>query len=108
MPVWRTAPVSDEPEIALVQWTVFETDNGQRHLVGARQDGLGGRVSSAVVELNVAARTGVTRSGRKYLLVGAPGFHLDAAYVWDAWMRLNEVVSARNVTPDLFDGVDFD
>jgi hypothetical protein len=108
MPVWRTAPVSDEPEIALVRWSVLETDDGQRHLVGARQDGLGGRVSSAVVELNVVARTGVTRSGRRYSLVGAPGFDLDADYVWNAWRRLNEVVSARNVTFDLFNGVDFD
>jgi hypothetical protein len=94
--------------MVLVRWSIVETDGGQRHFVGARHDGLGGRVSSAVVEFNPAARTGVTRSGREYLLVGAPGFDLDAAYVFEAWMKINEVESVRNVTAELFEDADLD
>lgn len=108
MPLWKTRPVSEEPEIELLRWSVFETNDGQRHFVGA-MSGSRGRVSSAVVELDVTSRRGVTKTGRRYVLVGEPGFDLNAAYTWCAWMDINEIdsESVRNVTFELFGRSEF-
>jgi hypothetical protein len=103
LPVWRTKPVSDEPEISLIEWRIFQLDDGSRHFVGARPHSLGGRISSAIVEIDCSSRTGVTRTGRRYVLLGAPGFDKDAEYTWQAWLKLNDVDSVRDVTFELFD-----
>ncbi|BBU30260.1 hypothetical protein BTHE68_39940 [Burkholderia sp. THE68] len=103
VPIWGTKPVTEEPEITLIKRRIFQTDDGSRYFVGARPDFLGGRVSSAIVELDCVSRTGTTDTGRKYILVGAPGFDWDAAYTWFAWLKLNEPKSVQDVTFELFD-----
>ncbi|QIE22861.1 hypothetical protein SBC2_08740 [Caballeronia sp. SBC2] len=102
MPVWQTARVEAEPEIILVRWRVLQTDCGDRHLVGARRDDFNGRVSSAIVELDVSRSVVVTRSGRIYQLEGAPGYNADAQYVWDNWCVVNGVTSYEDVTSSVY------
>jgi hypothetical protein len=102
MPVWQTAPVEVESEINLVGWRILETDCGDRHLVGARPDVLEGRVSTAIVELDVSRLVVVTRSGRIYHLKGAPGYDADAQYVWDNWCVVNRVTSYDDVSSSVY------
>lgn len=95
--IWRTNAVAVEPEIELHLWKVLEADEA-RHFVGYSFNGQEGRVSSAIVKYNQAARRGTTRSGRVYKLVGPPGFHEDADYVWGRWSTLNDVRNVKDVT----------
>lgn len=91
------------PEVILVRWRVFETEGGERHFVGTRADRWTGRVSSAIVEFDMTTRTGVTRSGRRYVLEGASGMSVDADYTWSVWCRANGVSNYRDVTDSLLD-----
>jgi len=62
--------VEEEPTIVLRHWhLVYHDDIGYR-LVGIRQEGA--RISSPVVDLDVAGGRAVTESGREYRLIGEP------------------------------------
>lgn len=98
MPIWNVRGVSEDPEVELVRWRVFETETGEHHFVGSRLNQGTGRVSSAIVNFDHSSRTGVTISGRKYVLLGPPSFNSDADYTWALWSLLNSVVSSRDVT----------
>jgi hypothetical protein len=98
MTIWKTDPVDLEPEIILVRWRIMKTAREELHFVGARTDDLTGRVSSAIVELDLSRRVGVTRSGRVYALQGNPGFNVDADYVWSWWCGANQVTAWEDVT----------
>jgi len=100
MPIWRVEGVDGEPEIRLCHWIVYETERGERHFVGQHVDAGTGRVSSAIQTFDVESRTGVTRSGRRYVLLGEPGYDADAMHVWNMWSLVNAVVTATNVTDD--------
>lgn len=100
MSFWLTKPVSEEPEIRLVHWAIFELPDGDRHFAGCADSG-GGRVSSKVVSFDPATRRGVTRTGRVYELGGAPGLDWDGMYVWEGWKRVNRVESAVDVSDQL-------
>lgn len=108
MALWNVKPLNDEPNLSLADWRVFEVTYqdkdrvATRHLVG--RDKYGGRVSSAVLTIDLTARRGKTGSGRVYELVGPPGFDSDAEYVWHAWERINLVESSRDVTAEVFPG----
>lgn len=104
MAIWRTRSIEEVPEVTLVCWRVFETDKGELHFVGARPERGTGRVSSAIVKFDTSTRAGVTRSGRRYVLQGAPGNHIDGGYVWAAWCHVNRVASYRDVTDSILDG----
>lgn len=101
MPVWKTTPVEDEPEITLRSWQIFEVDKegGDRHFVGWNTQGEG-RVSSKIETFDPVTRRGVTRSGRVYELLGDPGVNMDALYVWDKWKEINEVTWDRVITTE--------
>lgn len=86
--IWQ---VSDAPSVELVKWWVFETPEGDHHFNGYNITVGEGRVSSKIVEFDMATKTGITRSGRKYTLAGIPAYHSDAAYVLDAWLRINSL-----------------
>lgn len=103
MSIWQSRPVEEVPEVVLVNWRVMETGDGGRHLVGIRPDRGTGRVSSVILELDMAARVGTTRSGRRYVLDGAPGPDEDgnADYVWAGWCQANHVTGYRDVTGEL-------
>jgi hypothetical protein len=98
MPIWRCAPVTAEPEIALVDWRIMETERAERHFAGARLDDGTGRVSSAIVHFDPHGLVGVSLTGRVYKLVGPPGWGENVDYVWSAWRILNGVSSYADVT----------
>lgn len=77
--------------------------SGELHLVGARPERGTHRVSSAVVDLDVINRVGVTSSGRRYVLAGDPATEMDeeSRYVWLAWCHANHVIEFRDITNGL-------
>ena len=102
--IWRTTPVKDEPVITLHSWRVFAVpspkEDGVDHHFNGYSGGVSssvfggggeGRVSSKIVEWDQEKMIGTTRSGRKYQLIGPPGFNGDAAYVYNSWLRINNV-----------------
>lgn len=107
MSVWKTAPVEEEPVITLGSWWVFaapspdgkETDH---HFAGYNLGEGSGRISSKIVSFDIETRTGITRSGRKYQLVGSPGYNSDARYVFARWLRINnlDVADTTDVTQE--------
>ncbi|GAB3630349.1 hypothetical protein PTE30175_03579 [Pandoraea terrae] len=101
MPIWRSRPVTEEPEIVLVRWAIYRIKDDELHFVGVRADESSGRVSSAIVRFDVARRVGVTRSGRVYSLTGRQGTDATARYVWDAWCQINGVTTSADVTSDV-------
>ena len=101
MTVWNVASVNGEPEIVLVRWRVMETDTGERHLVGARDD-FTGRVSTAITKFDPLRMVATTESGRIYQLRGAPGHNADAQYVWEQWCLGNGVRKSSDVTTAVY------
>jgi hypothetical protein len=53
MKIWSVDGVDGEPEITLVRWRILETDEGDRHLVGAREDDFTGMVSTAITTFDL-------------------------------------------------------
>lgn len=102
--IWRTAPVSEEPEIRLSRWKIIE-EGGRRYFVG--NDGAG-RVSNVIVEFDKEKRVGKTRSGRIYKLIGGPAMNIEAEYVLSRWKAINGVDSVTDVTDQIFGEEDFD
>ncbi|HEX8917306.1 MAG TPA: hypothetical protein VF898_02290 [Chloroflexota bacterium] len=87
--VWRVASVSVQPELFLRDWTVYEIQPKlTRHFVGYNMQDREGRVSSAVQTFDPSTGTGITKSGRTYQLIGAPGHDPDGEYVWKRWCAL--------------------
>lgn len=83
--IWETPPVSDQPSITLVRWSVMETDTGERHFVGFNIEDREGRVSTAIRSFDPATACGVTMSGRIYRLIGPTGYDPDGEWVWALW-----------------------
>jgi hypothetical protein len=94
--VWKPADVTQEPETKLINWQVYkvfikEIGEYTIHFNGYTMDAYGeGRVSSPVVEFDKNTMRGVTRSGRVYELVDAPGSNKDAQYIWHRWLGIND------------------
>lgn len=98
----RSIPVH-EPAATLLNWSIHEVqrtalDAPSPHLVGYALEAGEGRVSSAIVELDVDTRRIRTKSGRLYRLSGAPGRHPDADYVWNRWQKIHEATVLRELT----------
>lgn len=85
MTVWDTPPVTDQPSITLVRWSVRETETGDRHFVGFNVRNLEGRVSTAIRSFDPTTGSGTTMSGRVYTLKGPAGYDGDAEWVWALW-----------------------
>ena len=104
MPVWKASSIEERPSVTLTQWQVFEVrgiaeDNFSTvHFVGYNIEEQEGRVSSPVVEFDVATRRGFTQSGRIYELCGASGVDADAAYTWGRWKKINDITDAVDIT----------
>jgi hypothetical protein len=101
MTIWRTAPVGEEPIIDLIFWSIWRTERSEIHLVGIRPESMTGRVSSALSSIDATSRNAITQSGREYRLIGPPGHHDDASYVWERWCVINSVLRAIDVTTDM-------
>ena len=102
--IWKTKPVDSQPRLRLANWRIMRTERGEIHFIGYAVDNHEGRVSTAIQSLDLAARTGVTSSGRLYELIGKPGRDPDADYVWAMWARANGVMRAEDVTAELLSG----
>ncbi len=95
--IWKTNPVTDEPVIELVKWSVFRVPapngdpRGDQHFNGYSTSQYEGRVSSKIMAFDQETMVGTTRSGRKYQLMGQPGYDGDAAYIRDHWLRMNHL-----------------
>lgn len=102
MAIWAARPVADVPEVTLHDWRVMKTAAGDMHFVGFRPERGTARVSSAIVEIDMPNRIGITRSGRRYFLEGPPGAAVEQSdFVWSAWCQVNRVSSYCDVTNDL-------
>lgn len=109
--IWPIASVDDRPQILLSTWRLYEISAAwsavpTRHLVGWADEAAHAQVSSAVEQIDPAQRGCVTRSGRLYRLIGAPGSTVETAFVWDTWKVVNGVKGEREVTDDLFRAFD--
>ena len=100
MSIWKTSPVERTPVLGLAQWSVYQTETGERHFVGYNVTEGEGRVSSAIVDFNRETKQGRTSSGRIYQLVGDPGHNGDAIYTWGRWCEINRVSEQRDVTEE--------
>lgn len=99
MPAW---PITDDPAefpTVLTDWALFELPSGARHIAGCIPYPREGRVTSAIVELDVRTLRAVTDSGRVYSLRRRGyGLNLDAEYVWNVWRGRHGVTEYRNIT----------
>jgi hypothetical protein len=84
MSLYLHQPPSESDEtVRLESWSIRQFEGGARHFVGFSLETHDGRVSTAITELNVEAKTARTSSGRKYELVGPSGYNGDAEYVFN-------------------------
>ena len=101
MPVWRPTPVDAAPQLDMRSWMLIRTECGDVHLVGYNVTESEGRVSSPLVAFDVETRTAVTRSGRRYVLIGEPGSNADASYTFAVWCEISQVAHWANVTEEV-------
>lgn len=91
--------VQSEPQSTLSHWQLIKVrDNSgkfSRHLVG-RANGEG-RVSTAIVSLDVVQLRAITRSGRVYVLE-RPGRDGDAVWIFSRWLIANECTQHADQT----------
>lgn len=92
--VWPAADLDFEPEIQLICWTVKRDRRGNSYFVGTRADDGCGRVSTPIVEFDSDKRSGRTRSGRVYELVGPSGHSSNGEYVWSIYKAANNIKEA--------------
>lgn len=97
--IYQPPPATERPVVSLSQWSVFQTETGERHLCG-RADSWDGRVSQAISSYDAATRTVHTASGRIYILEGPSGWSRDAEYVKNRWLDINNVSEWHDVTAD--------
>ena len=102
MPFWQTVPVTDEPVLNLSSWRVFRLHDGDLHLVGINERNGEGRVSRAIDAIDPCTLVCASSSGRFYRLIGQPGSHSDADYVWQAWLTAYEIPSWTEETPEVW------
>jgi len=98
----RSIP-ADEPAATLLDWRIHEVQRAtlnapSPHVVGYALEAGEGRVSSAIVELDVAKKRIRTKSGRLYFLSGESARHPDADYVWSRWLRIHDATLLRELT----------
>jgi hypothetical protein len=103
MPIYASAPVAEEPEASMLDWSVREVQcsyNSERtqHLVGYVARRGSGRVSTAIQVFDRETMRIKTASGRVYHLQGRPGCNADAEYVWAYWKELNGAQEEVDVT----------
>lgn len=103
--VWKTSSVEETPTIELSRWVVYEVpaptgreNSKDHHFCGWNVTEGEGRVSSKIVAWNRETRTGITRSDRKYKLVGESALNMDAAYVWERWKQINSITEFVDVS----------
>jgi hypothetical protein len=76
-----------------------------RHLVGYVHQNREGRVSSSIVEFDLARLVCRTSTGRTYGLIGEPGWNGDARYVLGRWMDQFKISEWRDVTDEVMEEI---
>ena len=104
--VWKCSPLSERPEIVLIDWHVFEVKlpgrtERSRHFAGQNITDREGRASSAIIIFDAANNRGTTESGRVYELRGNTGFSGDGEYVWKRWKSINSVTDVVDITAEI-------
>lgn len=95
-----SASIAEQPVVWLERWHVLQADNVFRHFVGFSVADQDGRVSTPIVSFNAVERTGITASGRRYVLVGPRGFDEDAQYVWECYSHVFGIKEAVDVSEE--------
>lgn len=98
MTIWPVTDVEEQPDITLRGWRVYETERGEHHFVRYCLENECGRVSSTILYFYHEGRTGVTSSGRRYVLLDEPGLDKHAQDVWRLWAVVNDVQETRDVS----------
>lgn len=94
----KSPDVAGLPTLTLTHWSLWKTDRDELHAVGrAVETGLG-QVSSALRSFDRKTMTGLSSSGRRYVLKGRPGTDLDAMFTFNAWLEMHRVPNYRDVT----------
>lgn len=88
-------------EVVLECWSIRQASDGTRYFVGWNVYSRNGRVSTPIVSFDPQRRTGLTRSGSAYRLVGRAGHDSDAEYVWNHALRVWGISTWRDVTAEL-------
>ncbi|CAG4886734.1 hypothetical protein [Paraburkholderia saeva] len=101
MSIHASSSVCDDPIVSLESWSIRESSTGARHFVGFNLAERDGRVSTAIISFDATTRTGVTATGRRYVLVGRAGFDRDAEYVWQWAVRQWRIQKWSDVTAQL-------
>ena len=101
--IWPIASVTDQPEISLRDWQVFEVQlparaSKTRHFVGYAIENNAGQVSSAIQSFDPKTMRGITESGRVYQLVGKPGWDSDGDHTWRRWKGICGITDELKVT----------
>jgi hypothetical protein len=86
-----------------VKEVVSQDGTSSRHVYGHDVANDAGRASSPIKEFDREAMIAITRKGRYYKLVGAPGTARSGEEAWQNWCRINEIVSEVDVTHEYFD-----
>ena len=102
--IYASRPVSESPNVRLLEWQVYALQEGCRRMVGYDPDECDGRVSTPVVSFHPNTASLTTESGRHYELLGPPGYDSDAHYVWRRWLKANghEIGTVSAVTDDVW------
>ncbi|MFJ1260296.1 hypothetical protein [Cupriavidus sp. CuC1] len=98
MHIGPVAPVDEQPQLTLERWRVYETSHGDRHFIGYCVEARDSRVTTPILSFDAGAKTGVTASGRRYLLTGWPCFDSDAERVWSFYASHNGVTETKDVS----------
>lgn len=92
----------------IASWSIKEINWGAnelptRHLIGFVRQDSAGRTTSAIQSFDKENRLIQTQSGRLYQLIGEPGTHGDAEYVWEQWKNFNGARDEKDVTNEYWD-----
>ena len=99
MPISVYGPTDGPDTVRLSAWSIRELPNGERRFCG--NSGYEGRVSTPIADFDPATRTGLTTSGRHYVLIGRCGFDRDAEYVWNRATSAWKISEWKDVTLEL-------
>ena len=100
--VWAVPGVAEEAKLTLIRWRILKVPTNDRYLVGFCAERNEGRVSTAIVEVDVTRMVCNTVSGRIYRLEGEPGEDRDGDFIWRAAMRAREVDGWTDVSAQVW------
>jgi hypothetical protein len=105
---WKASSIEEIPELELAAWKIYEVssplwEGRTRHFSGYNLTEMEGRASNVIVDFDYDAFVGITKSGRKYRLVGnrvTMGEQGDADYVWTYYVASNQLFDVVDVSAE--------